>query len=60
MCRAIIFVACLMLVRTDVAYDPTSWVTATQDCCGNQIIYHEGETDRRGCHEDGSGGFHCH
>lgn len=30
------------------------------DDSANQIINHSGTTDSNGCHEDGSGGYHCH
>ena len=26
----------------------------------NVVVNHSGEVDKNGCHEDGSGGYHCH
>lgn len=49
----------LLLVMTG-SYGAFSHVDPMHSHWTDRIVKHSGPTDAKGCHEDGSGGYHCH
>lgn len=60
MYRTIIVIAGILAVAAAGPYSAFSRAVLIHGHAADQVVNHSGPTDRNGCHEDGSGGYHCH
>ena len=58
--RIMIVLSGILVVAMSGSFGAFSWAKTTFDYSTEHVVNHSGETDRNGCHEDGSGGYHCH
>ena len=58
--RIMIVVVGILVVAIGGSYGAFSWAKTTYGYSTNHVANHSGETDKNRCHEDGSGGYHCH
>ena len=55
----IVVVGMLVFAINGPSAATSSAETSYDDNIGN-VVNHSGDVDKNGCHEDGSGGYHCH
>lgn len=60
MYRTILVVVIVLAATISGSYNVFSRAIFSHFHGAYQVVDHRAPTDRNGCHEDGTGGYHCH